>query len=355
VTDLSADLRIIDVHKRFHSEAVLDGLDLAVEAGSITAILGTSGSGKTTLLRIIAGFERADSGAILLGETILEDRRHHVAPARRRISYVSQEGSLFPHHDVAANIAFGLPRDELREARVDELCELLDLRDLEHRYPHQLSGGQQQRVALARALAVNPKIVLFDEPFSSLDARMRAGIRTEIREVLRQAGVTAILVTHDQSEALSFADHVAVIRHGTIAQYAAPAELYAAPVDADMAMFLGEANLLEGHVAGGVATTALGTHEIRGAHDGLPEGDVTVLIRPEQICVEHVDPDGVPGTVVRTDFQGTSALTSVRVPLGDQSAVIVSRTLSDPGFSADAAVRLRAQGPVHVWRSAGAA
>ena len=355
MTSSNDDLRIIDVHKRFHAEPVLDGLDLAVASGSITAILGTSGSGKTTLLRIIAGFERADRGAILLGESILEDRRHHVPPSRRRISYVSQEGSLFPHHDVAANIAFGLPRDDRRAPRVRELLELLDLDQLERRYPHQLSGGQQQRVALARALAVYPKVVLFDEPFSSLDARMRAGIRSEIRQVLRQAGVTAVLVTHDQSEALSFADHVAVIRRGTIAQYTTPAALYAAPVDADMAMFLGEANLLEGGVHGSVAVTALGTHALREESAGLRDGAATVMIRPEQVCLDTMDGDGVPGIVVRTEFQGTSALTSVHVPVGDKSAVIVSRALVDPGLVPDAPVRLRVQGPVHVWRSAATA
>lgn len=347
---MTTDLHIVDIHKRFRSTTVLDGVDLDVSAGTITAILGTSGSGKTTLLRIIAGFERADRGAILVGESILEDRRHHVPVARRRVSYVAQEGNLFPHHDVAANIGFGLRRGEQRRDRVAELVALMDLKDLEKRYPHQLSGGQQQRVALARALAVRPDIVLLDEPFASLDARLRSSIRSDVRDALHATGATAILVTHDQSEALAFADRVAVIRGGSIAQYASPAELITSPIDPDLALFLGEATILDGELSGGRVTTPLGQFDVR---PPIPTTAmrVSVLVRPDQVVLEVSDSGPVSGTVVRSEFHGTSALTSVKVDGAGQSTVVISRSLSHVQLAAGTIVRVRIHGQVHIWPS----
>ena len=212
--------------------------------------MGSSGSGKTTLLRIVAGFERLDGGEVQLGPEVVDDGRRVFVPSEhRRIGYVPQEGALFPHLSVGRNVAFGLRRGPQRRDRVKELLDMVGLSGLHRRYPHQLSGGQQQRVALARALATDPEIVLLDEPFSSLDASLRASVRSEVHDVLRQAGATSILVTHDQDEALSMADHVAVLRHGVIAQLDSPAGIYQRPLDPALARFLGESNVL--HATGG--------------------------------------------------------------------------------------------------------
>ena len=252
-------LAVRGVTKSFGPQEVLRGVDLQVPDGSFTAILGASGSGKTTLLRIVAGFERPDRGQVWLGDELVDDAgSHYLACERRRIGYVPQEGALFPHLSVGRNVGFGLSRGAARPTRVDELLELVGLAGYRRRYPHQLSGGQQQRVALARALAIEPEVVLLDEPFSSLDAALRASVRSDVLGVLRQAGTTSVLVTHDQDEALSMADQVAVLREGVVAQLDTPAGLYGHPGDAGVAQFLGEANLIEGEVRDGLATTILG-------------------------------------------------------------------------------------------------
>src|SRR5450432_3836475 len=251
-------LAVTGLYKAFGSLPVLTGVDLEVPAGSLTAILGPSGSGKTTLLRVLAGFERADAGTVTIGDKIADGPGVYVAPERRRIGYVPQEGSLFPHLTVAANVGFGLPARERRGGKVASMLEAVGLGGFGKRYPHQLSGGQQQRVALARALAIEPAVVLLDEPFASLDANLRASVRADVQEIFRQAGTTAVLVTHDQDEALSMADRVAVLRDGQIAQCAAPQDLYTRPVDADLARFIGDANLLDGIMGADGVDTILG-------------------------------------------------------------------------------------------------
>ncbi|WP_344814797.1 ABC transporter ATP-binding protein, partial [Microlunatus aurantiacus] len=240
---------------------VLQGISLHVRAGSTTAVLGPSGCGKTTLLRLIAGFLRPDSGQIHVGDRVLSDERTFVPPHLRAVGYVRQDGALFPHLDVAANITFGLPRAQRRRAeRVPELLELVGLpANLARRRPDQLSGGQQQRVALARALARRPQVVLLDEPFSSLDAGLRTATRSAVAAALAERDATSILVTHDQAEALSFADQVAVLRDGRLVQIGAPADVYTAPADPDLARFLGEAVVLPAEATGTVAQCALGT------------------------------------------------------------------------------------------------
>ena len=233
------DLTVHGVEKSFAGQHVLRGVELVVPHGSFTAILGASGSGKTTLLRVVAGFERPDAGEVRLGDEVVDDSGHRfVASEHRRIGYVPQEGALFPHLSVGRNVGFGLARRGNRRERIDELLELVGLSGYRRRYPHQLSGGQQQRVALARALAIEPEIVLLDEPFSSLDAALRASVRNDVLAVLQRAGTTSILVTHDQDEALSMADQVAVLRHGVIAQLDTPSGLYGVPGDAELARFL---------------------------------------------------------------------------------------------------------------------
>ncbi len=252
------DLRVSDLHKSYGDVVALRGVDLVVPTGSFTAVLGPSGSGKTTLLRVIAGFERADRGSVTLGGVVVEDDHHHEPPEGRRVGYVPQEGALFPHLSVEKNVGFGIRGRADRRRRVDELLDMVGLSGLGPRYPHQLSGGQQQRVALARALAVRPQMILLDEPFAALDARLRASVRAEVLDVLHRAGTTSVFVTHDQDEALSMADQVAVLGDGRVRQVGTPRELYAHPVDPGVARFLGSANLIAGTFAGRSVHTALG-------------------------------------------------------------------------------------------------
>jgi iron(III) transport system ATP-binding protein len=309
----SIDLRVSDLHKSFGAHAVLTGIELNVPVGSLTAVLGPSGSGKTTLLRIVAGFERADRGAVALGGRVVEDERHALPPEQRGIGYVPQEGSLFPHVTVAANVAFGIPRSARRRlaANTDALLEMVGLGGLGHRYPHQLSGGQQQRVALARALAIEPTLVLMDEPFSSLDAGLRASVRSDVQGVLRAHGITAVLVTHDQDEALSMADQVAVIRGGVIGQCGTPQELYDHPVDPSMAQFLGDANLVPATVEGDSVTTAFGRLALRAESDvAARPGPVLALVRPEQLVISTAATGlGQRARVDRSEFHGHDAVT----------------------------------------------
>jgi len=277
-----AELRIAGVGKRFGDHPVLRGVDLAVGSGELVAMLGSSGSGKTTLLRLVCGFERADAGTIHIGRQLVSGGDVQMPPEQRRVGYVAQEGALFPHLTVADNVIFGLPR-RLRRARhrVDELLNLVSLpAAYAGRWPHELSGGEQQRVALARALAPGPRLVLLDEPFSSLDAALRNETRQLVATALAAAGATTLLVTHDQDEALSMGTRVAVLRDGRIVQVASPETLYRQPMDADLARFVGEAVLLKGSAAGGKVTCSLGNLPLA---FGVAAGPVVVLVRPEQI------------------------------------------------------------------------
>ena len=359
-------LSISGACKSFGAHTVLHDVDLEVPDGSLTAILGPSGSGKTTLLRVVAGFERVDRGAVRIGDRIVDGEGHYVPPERRRIGYVPQEGALFPHLNVLANIGFGLPRRERGGDAVRRLVDMVGLTGLERRYPHQLSGGQQQRVALARALVVEPQLVLLDEPFASLDANLRAAVRADVVRVLREAGTTAVLVTHDQDEAFSMADRLAIMRDGRITPAAAPHDFYAHPLDPGMASFVGDANLLAGTVEGNDAITALGRLPLRGAPAAGAARRAIVLVRPEQIEVrgddgiDAGDRDGtaLAGRVVRTDYHGHDALVTI-APLapGTGADVIVARVAGSQVFARDQRVLLRASGSVLAWpddQSAGA-
>jgi iron(III) transport system ATP-binding protein len=339
--------------KRFGDHTVLDGVDLTVPPGSFTAILGASGSGKTTLLRTIAGFERLDKGRIALGSEVVDDGRHTFVPSEhRRIGYVPQEGALFPHLSVGRNIAFGLRRGPQRRVRVKELIDMVGLEGLGRRYPHQLSGGQQQRVALARALATDPEIVLLDEPFSSLDAGLRASVRAEVLDVLRRAGATSILVTHDQDEALSMADQVAVLRGGVIAQLDSPAALYRRPRDPGLAHFLGEPNVVRARVdTVGSTTTAdtpLGPLPVEGWPETSPNGDAHVMIRPEQLQMDEPGPGTVDATVESYLYYGHDAVVRVRPEL-PQLPELVVRVAGWTPLEAGSRIGLRVQGSVVAW------
>jgi iron(III) transport system ATP-binding protein len=346
------ELAIADLHKSFGSNAVLKGVDLTVEAGSLTAILGPSGSGKTTLLRVIAGFERADRGRISLGGVVVDCAGStYVASERRRVGYVPQEGSLFPHLTVRKNIAFGLPRSSRGGPRVEELLEMIGMVGFGGRYPHQLSGGQQQRVALARALATRPTLVLLDEPFSALDPALRAGVRADVTSLLRAAGATALLVTHDQDEALSLADQVAVIRDGRVGQCDTPQEVYDAPADAELASFVGEANLIPGVFAEGAVKTAFGDlpFHIRAGH-AQPLAAAVVLIRPEQVQLRSPAAAGAfSGRIIDHEYHGHDSVIRVKPDREDGPEVILVRVPGRVAYRAGSLVTVSVEGPVVAW------
>ncbi|MEU8106323.1 ABC transporter ATP-binding protein [Nonomuraea muscovyensis] len=316
------DLRISGLVKCYEPPArVLDGLDLTVPAGLLAAVLGPSGCGKTTLLRVVAGFLRADAGTVELGGRIVCGPGVHVPPERRRVGIVPQEGALFPHLSVAANVAFGLTgtgRAE-RRRRTGEMLELVGLPGHGERMPHELSGGQQQRVAVARALAPAPDLVLLDEPFNALDSALRAGVRADVRAALRATGATGLLVTHDQQEALSTADLVAVLRKGRVAQCGTPEEVYRRPADLWVAGFVGEAVFLPATVEDGTAATPLGRIPLAGDRRG-PGG--VVVLRPEQLVLGEAGTRGTCGTVVDVRFYGHDAMVRVAVAGLDEPVAV---------------------------------
>jgi iron(III) transport system ATP-binding protein len=313
---LALGVEISGARKAFGPVTALDGADLSVEAGTLTAVLGPSGCGKTTLLRAVAGFERLDEGTVSVGGRVVAGAGAHVPPERRRVGIVPQEQALFPHLSVAANVAFGLPRGPERAPRVEAMLELAGLAGLGARMPHELSGGQQQRVALARALAPAPSVVLLDEPFANLDAALRVTLRTEVRRILRASGATAMFVTHDQEEALSTADTVAVMRAGKVVQVGAPDEIYRNPADLWVARFVGDANVLEGEMVGeGKVSCALGVLECRGTASGNDSGTrLQVVVRPEQL---RLTPSPVAAAVLHDrQYFGHDALARVTLPDG---------------------------------------
>jgi iron(III) transport system ATP-binding protein len=311
-----ADVRLSGLTKAFGGTSILCGVDLAVPSGALFAILGASGSGKTTLLRLLSGFERADSGTIEIDGRQASGPGVHLPPERRQVGYVTQEGSLFPHLTVAANVVFGLPWRQRRDRfKAEAMLESVGLpASYASRAPHELSGGEQQRVALARALASRPKLVLLDEPFSALDASLRIETRQAVATILKAKGATALLVTHDQSEALSMGREVAVLRDGVLAQVAAPEVLYRQPADAALAQFVGEAALMPGVVAAGFATCALGRLELARA---APDGPAEVMVRPEQIRFEpRPTPGAAQARVLAVTYYGHDASVAVALDAG---------------------------------------
>jgi iron(III) transport system ATP-binding protein len=310
-----SSLTVTGVTKSHGGTPVLTGVDLHVPEGGFTALLGPSGCGKTTLLRLVAGFDDPDAGTVEVGGRTVAGPGVSVAARRRRIGFVPQEGGLFPHLSVAGNVAFGLPRWQRRDAgRVASLLELVGLdAALADRSPHQLSGGQQQRVALARALAPAPSLVLLDEPFSSLDASLREETRQAVADALTAAGATAVLVTHDQAEALSMADQVAVLRDGRLVQLADPRTLYRSPRDLDVATFVGESVVLDADVRAGRAHSVLGVLELERA---CQDGPARVLLRPEQLRLGPVSATGTRARVRAVDFFGHDARVRLELPSG---------------------------------------
>ncbi|WP_084496104.1 ABC transporter ATP-binding protein [Meiothermus cerbereus] len=327
-------LQVQGLTKRFHPDfpPVVQAVSFAVDQGEVFALLGPSGCGKTTTLRLIAGFEQPDSGQIWLDGR--EITRH--PPEQRGIGFVFQDYALFPHLSVFENVAFGLRhlRGKERQARVMEVLGLVGLTVFKDRKPGELSGGQQQRVALARAIAPGPKLVLLDEPFSSLDAALRQSTRDEVRTLLKQSGIGAILVTHDQEEALSFADRLAVMRSGQLEQVGTPEEVYHRPRTPFVAQFLGRTNLIPGEARGLEAETPLGRIMLfEEAH-----GAVLLSLRPEglglAVPLGHLGIDGkqLEGTVLAREFKGHDM--TYRIQLGNRE-LIVQESPESPFYPGD--------------------
>ena len=324
-----SELRVTSLTKSFDGQPVLHGVDLSVERGTLLALLGPSGSGKTTLLRVLCGFERADGGTVEIDGVRVAGPGVHVPSEARRIGYVPQEGALFPHLSVADNIVFGLPRQQRRARyRVDELLALVGLpAAYGDRPPQALSGGQQQRVALARALAPSPSLVMLDEPFSSLDAALRIETREAVANALAATGATAVLVTHDQAEALSLGHEVAVLWRGRLVQTDSPEAVYRRPVSRELASFVGDAVIVHGSIDRANSKQVIcefGTLPIARAMTAN-DIDVDVMIRPEQIRIvsdHRGESDGVEAVVEKVVFYGHDASVMLRSVTGARGVQI---------------------------------
>jgi len=373
---MGAILEIRELHKRFEPGPwVVDDVSFTVEAGSLMYVLGPSGSGKTTLLRLVAGFEAPDAGEIVKGGDVISAPGRVIAPEDRRIGMVFQDYALFPHLTVEANVRFGLDRPgfiplalsmlpglgALGRARrtgprpngwgsadpgrsLPELFELTRLSGLERRYPHELSGGQQQRVALARALARGPHLVLLDEPFSNLDTTLRRQIRDEMRDVLRSAGTTSLLVTHDQEEAINLADRIAVMEGGRLQQVGTPEEILHRPSNRFVASFVGPSDFIPGVVNGDLVETEVGANPLPPDLLALSGTKVDVQLRPDhfQLCENG---QGTEARVIGREFQGASTVYALVLPSGTRVQAGLPGHLE---LAAGDLVRIRYRPPVLV-------
>jgi iron(III) transport system ATP-binding protein len=328
---------------------VVNGLTFEVEDGEQFALLGPSGCGKTTALRLIGGFMRPDHGSISFDGRLFAGDGTFVPPEKRGIGFVFQDYALFPHLTVAQNVAFGLRKDEeaAKKERTDEVLKLVGMEGFEDRLPHALSGGQQQRVALARALAPRPRLLLLDEPFSNLDAYFRNEMRDNIRAILKEEGITAVLVTHDQEEALLFADRVAVMQSGRIDQIGTPEEIYLTPRTLFVAQFMGQTNLVLTHADGATADSVLGKLTLHRPAEGM----VLVAVRPEHFTIgrkaDH--PDALEATVLSRRFKGHDI--TYRVQVGPVDCLV--HTHNREPFAPGDTVFIRAVEPAVVLDKAG--
>ncbi len=299
-------LTVDSISKQYQTTPVVKNVSFEVYPGEIFALLGASGCGKTTTLRLIAGFEKADSGSVTINERVLDDKRVFVPPESREIGFVFQDYALFPDKTVIDNAAFGLRRKLKKNKRYEialDILERVGMAHLQSRMPHHLSGGEQQRVALARSLVTQPKMLLLDEPFSNLDTGLRQSTREEVRELLKTFNISVILVTHDQEEALSFAERVAVMNDGTIEQIGIPEEVYKQPKTVYVANFLGKTNIIETSIENGLAETPLGTIKMN-----YPDSPQVILsIRPEHININKTDTElknNIQGHISTREFKG---------------------------------------------------
>ncbi len=315
-------LNLEGISKSFgHTTAVQD-ISLSVFEGELLTLLGPSGCGKTTTLRLLAGLEEPTAGTIQLAGTRVSGPNSLVPPEDRDVGLVFQDYALFPHLTVEENIAFGLPNadDEACAGRVTELLELVDLEGYEHRTPDQLSGGEQQRIALARSLAPEPSVLLLDEPFSNLDIRLRVEMREEVRRILKAAGVTAVSVTHDQEEALSISDRVAIMNDGRVVQVGEPESVFQDPESRFVASFLGQASFLSARMDGATLLTAIGSYDsdqLEGLTAEYDGADIDVLVRPDDLRAAPVAPEKANGQVVYRQYTGPTFVYRVELGNGD--------------------------------------
>jgi putative spermidine/putrescine transport system ATP-binding protein len=338
----AVEVRLEGLSRHYGPVVALDHLDLTLQPGELIALLGPSGCGKTTTLRLLAGLEDADTGHITVGGRDIT----HVSAAKRDMGMVFQAYSLFPHMTVRQNVAFGLRLRKVspaqRDKRALEMLDLVGLSVQADRYPHQLSGGQQQRVALARALAIEPQVLLLDEPLSALDAKVRAQLRDEIRRIQLEVGITTLFVTHDQEEALAIADRVGVMREGRLEQLAPPTEVYSRPATSFVAEFVGLSNRLAGDVRGGEVIVRGCTLPL--VEKDTPDGPVVALIRPEAVSLaSHAPGSGtetspLTGTVIAITFLG--ATSRVTVDLGDTRVMAQLPTSEASALAAGSRVAL---------------
>jgi len=320
--DSETVLELDGVVKEYAVETAVDSLSLSVREGELLTLLGPSGCGKTTTLRMMAGLERPDAGAVRLGGQPVADGSRHVEPEDRDVGLVFQDFALFPHLTVAENVAFGLTDagEEATDARVDELLDLVDLSAHRDAKPGELSGGQQQRVALARSLAPEPDILLLDEPFSNLDVRLRVEMREEVRRILKRAGVSAVSVTHDQEEALSISDRVAVMHEGRIEQVGTPETVFEHPESRFVASFLGQAGFLSAWFEDDAVVTPIGTfapQRLNGLADEYAGTDLDVLVRPDDLEAVVVDESAADGHIIHRQYTGPSFVYRVELDNGD--------------------------------------
>jgi putative spermidine/putrescine transport system ATP-binding protein len=319
-----SNLKFDRIRKTFGGNVALHGLDLDVNEGELISLLGPSGCGKTTALRIAAGFESADSGAVFVGDHDIS----RMPPHRRNMGMVFQSYSLFPNLNVSDNIEYGLRTRKLdrgaSRARVAEMIELVQLGPHAKKYPHQLSGGQQQRVALARALAIEPSVLLLDEPLSALDAKVRTTLRDQIRRIQTEVGITTLFVTHDQEEALAISDRIAVMSQGQMEQLGTPGEIYGRPSTAFVARFIGSMNELPGTVVDGGGAVRIGDIPITVGRNIPPGGDphVNLLVRPEDSHIIANGEPGLPGTIASITFEGAATTVGVRLDVLDVLAKV---------------------------------
>ncbi|MFO7925130.1 ABC transporter ATP-binding protein [Natronomonas sp.] len=314
-------LELDSIDKSYDGTNVIRDLSLAVHEGELLTLLGPSGCGKTTTLRLIAGLERPDSGAVRLDEETVTGR-DFVPAERRDVGVVFQEFALFPHLSARENIAFGIQEwpDAERDERVENLLELVGLSDHGTKSPDELSGGQQQRVALARSLAPEPRLLLLDEPFSNLDIDLRVEMREEVREILKEAGVTAVSVTHDQEEAMSISDRVAVMSEGNLEQVGTPEEVFQQPESRFVAGFLGHASFVAGHVKEDCVETGVGCvplDRVHGLTDAYHGSEIDLMVRPDDVRARRVDPEAANGEVVHRRYLGPTVLYRVEIDTGD--------------------------------------
>ncbi|NEU56998.1 ABC transporter ATP-binding protein [Halorussus sp. MSC15.2] len=321
-TDPEAVLELDGVIKEYAAETAVNSLSLSVHEGELLTLLGPSGCGKTTTLRMMAGLERPDGGEVRLGGEVVADETRYVKPENRDVGLVFQDFALFPHLTVAENVAFGLTDADERETerRVDDLLELVDLAGHRDATPDELSGGQQQRVALARSLAPEPDILLLDEPFSNLDVRLRVEMREEVRRILKEAGVSAVSVTHDQEEALSISDRVAVMNDGQVEQVGKPESVFEHPESRFVASFLGQAGFLSAWHEEGTVVTPIGNfapQRLNGLTTEYAGTDLDVLVRPDDLRATVVEESEADGHIIHRQYTGPSFVYRVELDNGD--------------------------------------